>query len=324
MCPVLEGIRERAKARSARILYPEPLGRRTFEALSQICAQGIARPVLIGDKRRIESRLQQHGLPGKLDVIDVTPVKVNAHVAVVLEQLRGRGFRESEVQQRLQDATQFAAAMICAGEGDGLVLGPTVSGYSAGLAISLLHHDRSPLWRSALVLSPGGSQSEALLFADVAGGLMPSASELADISLGAAELAQTFFEQKPRVALLATSVVAPLTRPNRFESAEDRLRERIQEAIATARARNEEVSVEPDLQVTFPSAGSRREAAGGANTFVLADAQPVDLAHQLRRRFPDVRVIGSVLRGLDKPVAVLTADCPVEDIVDMTAVTAGG
>ncbi len=317
MFPAIDEIHKRARSLSRRIVYPNPADVRVLEAASTIAQLEIAHPILLGDRARIEGELRSQGIRrGDIEVLEPDPAATGKYVEILLEDLRAQGLRALELEEKLGDPIEYAAAMVRAGDADGFIAGPGSGreGQGLGRTLALNVSGMSSACRCFLVIRPPGGQSEALLFADGLNMATPAGHELAEIALEASRCGHRLFGFHPRVGFIAPSVVASLERPNRFESAGDTLEGRVEEAVATLKARDSHLAVDRQLH-------GRVLADGRSNTYVFADSQPGNLQYNLEKAFKGSRVIGPLLQGLDTPANELGAGCTVEDVIDVSAVT---
>jgi phosphate acetyltransferase len=318
MFPAIDEIRQRAASFSRRIVYSNPQDERVLEALGAISRKRIARPVLIGDRPGIESQLRTRGLsPVDVEIVDPDSGRADVYVDVLLEGLRAQGFQRSELLQKLKDPTEFAVAMVRAGDAHGLVAGPgSTDGQRRLEGASGLSVGRGTRCRCFLVAFPEGGRN-AIVIADGTALATPRPFELAEIALEACRCSRELLQSELRVGFLAPSVVAPLGRRNRFDSAHDLLEGRVEQAINTLGARDAGLELDRQLHTCFPSNGT-------SNIYVLTDRQPGDYRCQLECAFEGARVVGPILRGFDTSVNELGIGCGVEDVIDLSAITVLG
>ncbi len=315
MFPAIDEIRQRASALSRRIVYPHPHDSGVFEALGAILGQGIAQPILIGNKPRIESQLRVRGLsPVDIEIVDPDSPRADVYVDILLEDLRAQGFQRSELRQKLKDPTEYAAAMVRSGDAYGLVVGPRSTNRRRLEDAAGLSGRRGARCRCFLVAFPAGG-GNALLIADGMTLATPRPFELAEIALEACRCSRELLQSELRVGFLAPSVVASLERRSGFESALESLKRRVKQAIDTLESREAGLEVDRQLHTGFP-------ANGTSNIYVFADRQAGNHRYQLESAFEGARVVGPILRGFDASVNELGMGCSVEDVIDLSAITA--
>ena len=297
-----------------------------------IAREGIAHPVLLGDPARIKERARQSAFGGAgFEVCEPGSQKIEAYASMLGGEWKAKGIREVETRRRLEDPAEFAAAMVRSGDADGLVAGPPTdeqaSHVTSILSISL-SSKISRVCRFFLVALPRESdhKGDGLLFADSGSVGTASPFQLADIAIDAAGQTRHLLGCEPRVQFLALGVVASLQTRNRYQSAETALHDRVARAIETVKAREISLVVDRRLQTEVPcprgTSGSDPNPSVAPNTFVLPDMQAGNLGYQLHRFFPGSHVVGPLLQGLAWPANEVGVECTVEDIVNITAITA--
>ncbi len=310
----------RAQRDPLRIVLPEGYHPVIIRAAHQVRQEGIAQPVLLGRREEIEALARDLQIP--LEGIEILNPHRNEYFEPFLEKLfatrQRKGWSISETRRQLHNSYVFGAMMVREGLVDGQVHGIAES-YPRAIrpALQVIPRREGVSKVSGLYLMI--SKDRTLLFADTTVNIRPSAEDLAEIALLAAEKA-SFFGLEPRVAMLSFSNFGSVRHPDA---------ERVNQAVQLVRARKPDLIIDGEMHAdtavtvdilnkVFPF-----NQLGGkpANVLIFPELSTGNVAYKLLDRLGGAKAVGPLLMGLKHPFNVLQQNTDMENVVNVIAIT---
>ncbi|HXW13925.1 MAG TPA: NADP-dependent malic enzyme [Terriglobia bacterium] len=315
---VMQNLRHRAQAAPKRIVFSEGEHDKVLRASHQLIEERIAYPILLGRPAVIENRLKELGFED-MCVMVVDPLHSSQFEGYVQEFYRlrqRRGVTRSEAREQMLNPNYFGAMMVHMGDADGFVAG--VSQYYPDTIRPSLQiiKTRPDVHRVAAVFVVV-MKKDVYFFADTHVNIDPTAEELAEIAVLAAEVAREF-DVEPRVAMLSFS---------NFGSNKNPRSDKMRRAAELVIARDPNLKVDGEMMADTALVPEILEQEypfsklkGGATVLVFPNLEAANIAYKMMMRIGGAEPLGPILMGLSKPVHVLQRGATVEEIVNMAAI----
>jgi len=318
--------RIQASRKPARIALADGDDPRVVEAAARALTDGIAAPLLIGSRSRIEALWKSY-TKAQVPCLDSQELTAEERARFSRELLALRKFKSlspTEAEDRLKDPLILGCLLLLTGKVEGFVGGATrttADTLKAVFSIIGLAPKTSTLFGFFFIESRAlGENPPLVLLADCAVTPDPSSKQLANIAAGAADAFHFFTGDSARVAFLSFSTKG---------SAEHAIVKKVQDAVRMAREKTPDMALEGEWQAdaALDLATARMKGvgessmAGRANVLIVPDLNCGNIAYKLIERLGGCRSVGPVLWGTALPANDLSRGCSMEDVLDMLALT---
>jgi len=319
---LVKNITERAKRAPKKVVFAEADHYKILKAAQMAYDDGIAIPVLLGNKARINSLVEEYMLDfGDCEIIDpreeVERQRREEFAEILFEKRKRRGMTFYECKKVMRERNYFGAAMVETGQADALISGLTRN-YADTIrpALQIIGPDEgvNKIAGMYLLITKDGP----LFFADTTVNLDPTPEELVDITLLVAKIVRRF-KVHPRIAMLSYS---------NFGSTEGKSAEKMREATKLLHEQHPNLVVDGEVQANFalnPELMNdyfsfSKLTNKGANTLIFPNLSSGNIAYKLVQEVSGAEAIGPILLGMKKPVHVLQIGSSVREILNMVTV----
>lgn len=314
-------LHNRAKTDPKTVVFAEGDHLDVLKAAQIVHDDGIARPILLGNKEVILELMKEIDFDVDIEIIDPKDDHCNTKKDRYAEKYwnarKRHGVTLYDAQKKMRERNYFAAMMVNEGDADGLISGysrayPTVvrpmleligkaNGVSKVAAMNLMITQRGPMFLS-----------------DTSINIEPTAKELAKIAQMTATTAK-MFGVEPVIAMLSYA---------NFGSSRDDRANKVGEAVAYLHRHYPDILVDGELQSDFAlnkellqSKFPFSKLAGHkVNTLIFPNLDAANITYKMMKELYQADSIGPILLGMNKPVHILQLGAAVEEIVNMTAV----
>ncbi|GAD52836.1 NADP-dependent malic enzyme [Halarchaeum acidiphilum MH1-52-1] len=289
-----------------------------IRAASQMVEEGVADPVLIGDRDAVDATVTDLGLDFEPEVVDPDEIDTEAYAERLHEIRKRKGLTESEATDLVErDPNYLGSVMVDQGDADALLTGLTHH-YPSALRPPLEVIGTAPDADNVAGVYMLTFKNRVIFCADTTVNTEPDAAVLAEIAEHVAALARRF-NVEPRVAMLSYSNFGSVETEGTHKVAEAATRLRDDPTIdfeVDGEMQADTAVVEDILEDTYDFA----ELDGPANCLVFPNLEAGNIGYKLLQRLGGADAIGPMLTGMDEPVHVIQRGDEVKDIVNLAGV----
>lgn len=310
----------RAKKDPKRVVFAEADNVKILKASQLLRDERVAIPILLGNKEKIDSLIEEHNL----DLTGVTIIdpymdeeKLKLFGNILYEKRKRKGLTPAECIRLMKDRNYYGAMMVEMGEADALISGLTKD-YPKTILPALQVIGVKPGVNRVAGMYIMNTSKGPFFFSDTTVNVNPTADQLVEI-VGLTASGVRFFNIEPRVAMLSYS---------NFGSAKGEVASKTALATAMAKAKYPELVIEGEMQAnvavnediqkeTYPFSALIGQRA---NTLIFPDLSSGNIAYKLLSELGNAEAIGPVLLGMNKPVHILQLGSSIRDIINMVAI----
>lgn len=313
---------DRARSNPKRIVFAESDQLDVLKTAQIAYEEGIAVPVLLGNRDTILELKEEIEFETDVEIIDPKSKeevgKVNAYAQIYWESRKRKGITLYEAQKLMRQRDYFAAMMVSEGDADGMLSGYSRS-YPSVVKPLLEVIGTSPDVQRVAACNLMVTSRGPLFLADTSININPSAKELAKIAQMTASTVK-MFGLEPVVAMVSYSNFGSSTheKATTVRQAVSYLHRNYPDLIVDGEVQADFALNKEMLQSKFPFS---KLAGKKVNTLVFSNIDSANITYKMIKELERADNIGPIMLGMRKPVHILQLGASVDEMVHMTAIT---
>lgn len=317
---IMRAITNKAKSDPKRVVFAEADNYKILKAAQIVRDDNIAIPILLGNKERIETIIEENALElDGVQIIDpaLEPERTKKYAQSLYEKRQRRGVTLTEAVKLMRDRNYFGSSMVEFGEADAMVSGLTKN-YATTIkpALQIIGTEEGVGRVAGMYMMM--TEKGPVFFGDTTVNVDPTAEELVDLTL-LLEKSVRKFNITPRIALLSYS---------NFGSNEGIIPEKTRKAVKILHEKYTDIIVDGEMQGNFAINNAMLKdnfpfsslAEAPANTLVFPNLESGNIAYKLLQELGGAEAVGPILLGLKKPVHIVQLGSSVREIVNMVTI----
>lgn len=313
----------KARKNPKRVVFADADNLKMLKAARFAVDQGIAKPILLGNRHAIEQILYEN----KLDLTDVPIIDIYRDISdqrrhqlaqVLFEKRKRKGMSFEEALEKMYNNDYFGCMMVETGEADAFI-----SGFSRKYADTIrpaLHvigtkEEFNHIAGMYIMLTQKGP----LFLADTTVNSDPAPQVIADTTVLVANEVRRF-KIEPRIAVLSYSNFGA------FKGNGSPVR--AGEAVKILHKNYPDLIVDGEMQANYALNGALRARKfpftkledKDANVLIFPNLSSGNILYKVLQELGTAKAIGPILLGMKKPIHVLQMESSVREIVNLVAI----
>lgn len=312
-------MQNRAKANPKRITLGNAEEYNVLKAAQILYEEGIAYPILLGDKKYVKEQMERFGIDIDVPIIDPTDDDQKANRKKYRETLwklrQRKGMNEYKAKRYVRQRDYFGPLMLKHGDTDGLIIGFSKN-YVSTLrpVLEVIEKEKGVEKVAAMMMIL--SEKKPIFFADTSINQNPTAEDLVNIAKMAEHTVKSFAIE-PRIAMLGFENFSAISETSK----------KVAKAVSILHEKFPKMIVDGEIQPDFAMNADHlsdypfsKLGTTPANTFIFPNLESANLSYKIIRGMKVAQVIGPILMGLKQPVHVLQMRSSVDEIVNLATV----
>ena len=306
-----------------RIVFPEGTNARILKAVSILADEGHIHPILLGSKKIIHKKMDALGITNLKD-IQITHTEDSENYESYIKEyfhLRQRkGVSLSFARDTMKRGNYYGSMMVRMGQADGMITGATQNYPECIKPIMKVIGTNIPGRPKVAGIMMLVFKSRVVFLADCTVQQNPEANDIADIALSAAQLYRRVMQAEPRVAFLSYS---------NFGSNRDPQATKMAEAVTIAKSKDATLIADGEMQADVATNTDIMRNLfdfcsldKAADVLIFPDLNSANISYKLLAQLGGATPIGPILLPLKHAINIVQRTSTVDEIVNMSQLTA--
>lgn len=308
----------KAQKKPVKVVYPEGEEEKIIRAAHVAFNDNMAYPILLGNEKVIKSTIDKLEFnQNEFQIVDPeSSEKLDVFAEAFFKKRARKGATLKDTKNLMKKANYFGSMMVELEEADALISGLTTS-YPTTIRPALHCVGMKEGLKVVSGLYIVFAKQDVYFFADTTVNVNPSAEQLAQIAISAADTAREF-DVVPKIAMLSFSNFgsAPYPETLKVKQATELVKKLRPDLMIDGEMQADTAVIPEILAKEFPFSSLK----GKSNVLIFPDLNSGNIAYKLMARIGQASVVGPILMGMKKPIHVLQRGATVDDIINMTAI----
>ncbi|ACU08686.1 NADP-dependent malic enzyme [Flavobacteriaceae bacterium 3519-10] len=312
-------MQNRAKANPKRVTLGNAEEYNVLKAAQILHEEGIAQPILLGDKKYIKEQMQKFGIDLDVPIVDPTDDDQEENRKIYRDDLwklrQRKGVNEYKAKKYVRQRDYFGPMMLRNGHTDALIVGFSKN-YSSTLrpVLEIIEREKGVDRVSSMMMIL--TEKKPIFFSDASIIQNPTSEDLVNIAR-MSEMVVKSFAIEPRIAMLSFENFAGISETSK----------KVAKAVSILHEKFPNMIVDGEIQPDFAMDADHlsdypfsKLGTTPANVFVFPNLESANISYKIIRGMKVAQVVGPILMGLKQPVHVLQMRASVDEIVNLATI----
>ncbi len=312
-------MQNRARSNPKRVTLGNAEEYNVLKAAQILYEEGIAHPILLGEKKFIKQQMKEFGINLDLPIVDPNDDDQDENRKKYRETLwklrQRKGMNEYKAKRFVRQRDYFGPLMLKHGDTDALIVGFSKN-YTSVLrpVLEVVEKEKGVDKIAGMMMIL--TEKKPIFFADTSVTQDPTVEDLVNIAKMSEHTVKTFAIE-PRIAMLAFENFAAISETSK----------KVAKAVQILHEKYPKMIVDGEIQPDFAMDGDHlsdypfsKLGTDPANVFVFPNLESANLSYKIIRGMKVAQVVGPILMGLKQPVHVLQMRASVDEIVNLATI----